>query len=71
MLDDVSNTGPLFCLRAHLVHMEILIWLQLILLHRREVGVKQWAEFSGVTKGLALLWSGGKTEGQVLGISGS
>lgn len=68
----ISNTVPLFsCLGACLTHMEILIWLQLVLFHWSQVGIGQRAAFSGVTWGLALLWFGGKFEGQMLGISGS
>lgn len=52
--------------------MEILISLQLCLLHRREVGVRRWVVFRvGDSRGLVLLWFGGKVEGQMLGISGS
>lgn len=35
------------------------------------MGIGQWVAFSRVSQGPALLWFGGKLEGQMLGISGS
>lgn len=54
-----------------MAHRKILIWLQLVLFHKGELGVEQCAVFSGVIKGLALLWFEGKAEGQMLSISES